>query len=314
MQAFLFLSQGGVAQGLEQAAHNRLVVGSSPTAPTKLVRWPFDCLRNIRYYLAMDKLVLIGAADSIGVPYSRDNKKNEGFFELIAKDLSKEYEVAPLNCFHMAVNNDNDYIAKLINGSYSLADIRKSQTTMLRKCKYSGIYPFIEIPKKFLSHYESGEKAENILVRDAIKSDHVIFVYSSLVNDILKSKKLSLFKLLFPGRIKEELKNLDLGFVFEKIEANIHDLVTLNQNMKIYIVGLFVPTRILYVRKTLTDLISEINSRLDKFSEKYDNVFIIHNENLTHEDFNNIDFHPNQKGHLKIYHNFCKAYRCDRIL
>ena len=26
---------GGVAQGLEQAAHNRLVVGSNPTAPTK---------------------------------------------------------------------------------------------------------------------------------------------------------------------------------------------------------------------------------------------------------------------------------------
>ena len=25
---------GGVAQGLEQAAHNRLVVGSNPTAPT----------------------------------------------------------------------------------------------------------------------------------------------------------------------------------------------------------------------------------------------------------------------------------------
>ncbi len=25
---------GGVAQGLEQAAHNRLVVGSIPTAPT----------------------------------------------------------------------------------------------------------------------------------------------------------------------------------------------------------------------------------------------------------------------------------------
>ena len=27
---------GGVAQGLEQSAHNRLVVGSNPTAPTRL--------------------------------------------------------------------------------------------------------------------------------------------------------------------------------------------------------------------------------------------------------------------------------------
>ena len=29
------LVPGGVAQGLEQAAHNRLVVGSNPTAPTR---------------------------------------------------------------------------------------------------------------------------------------------------------------------------------------------------------------------------------------------------------------------------------------
>lgn len=35
MQAFPFRSNAGVAQGLEQAAHNRLVVGSNPTARTR---------------------------------------------------------------------------------------------------------------------------------------------------------------------------------------------------------------------------------------------------------------------------------------
>ena len=31
---------GGVAQGLEQAAHNRLVAGSNPAAPTTKREWP----------------------------------------------------------------------------------------------------------------------------------------------------------------------------------------------------------------------------------------------------------------------------------
>ena len=37
----------------------------------------------------MKRLVLIGATDSIGVPYSRDNKNKEGFFELIEKNCLK---------------------------------------------------------------------------------------------------------------------------------------------------------------------------------------------------------------------------------
>lgn len=254
----------------------------------------------------MNKLILIGAADSIGVPYSKDNKNNEGFFELIEKDLSKKYELISVNCFHMAINNDNDYISKLINNNYSIADIKKSQNAMLNKCKYSGIYPYIEMPKKFLNHYKVKENDKKIFIRDIIKNNDVIFIYSALINDLLKYKKLSLFKLLLPGKLKKELKKLDLSFVFEKIERNIYDLINLNKNIKIYIVGLFVPTKIPYIRKIVANLISEINTKLNELSNKYDNVFVINNENLTNEDFNNIDFHPNRKGHLKIYNNFCK--------
>lgn len=35
--------QGGVAHRLEQAAHNRLVVGSIPTAPTNVIPDTIDC-------------------------------------------------------------------------------------------------------------------------------------------------------------------------------------------------------------------------------------------------------------------------------
>lgn len=40
---YYIYTSGGVAQGLEQAAHNRLVVGSNPTAPTKpIAKHPQD--------------------------------------------------------------------------------------------------------------------------------------------------------------------------------------------------------------------------------------------------------------------------------
>lgn len=38
------------------------------------------------------------------------------------------------------------------------------------------------------------------------------------------------------------------------------------------------------------------------------NVTFVNNDNLSSEDFNNIDFHPNKKGHEKIYRNFIKEY------
>lgn len=79
--------------------------------------------------------------------------------------------------------------------------------------------------------------------------------------------------------------------------------------MKIYIVGLFIPTRVSYIRKNLKSLILEINNSLAKLSEKYDNVIFINNENLCKDDFNNIDFHPNKKGHEKIFANFINVYK-----
>ena len=78
----------------------------------------------------MKKIFLIGAADSIGVPYSRDNKSHQGFFEMIEEELSKKYNVTTINCFHMSTNNDNQYINKIINSNISLSDIKNSQNQM----------------------------------------------------------------------------------------------------------------------------------------------------------------------------------------
>ena len=77
------------------------------------------------------RIVLIGAADSIGVPYSKDNYDNKGFFEMIEQYLSSNYEVVTINCFHMSTNNDNKYIIKIINNNILTAAANCSTVLLL---------------------------------------------------------------------------------------------------------------------------------------------------------------------------------------
>ena len=259
-----------------------------------------------------ENLVFIGAADSIGVPYTKDNSDHKGFFEMIEQELFKEYNVISINCFHMSTNNDNRYIDCLISNDISLLDIKNTQNQMLKKCKYSGIYPYLELPKNFLNHYQTTEEDEKIMVKDYIKNNNTIFIYSAFVNDLLKSKNLSLFKLLRPGKIKKELRKINIDKILYDLEKNIEKLININPSIKIYVIGLFVPTKIPYIRKSLREFISNINGNFYKISKKYDNVILVNNDNLSIEDFNNIDFHPNRKGHEKIYHNFIKQYKSNK--
>ena len=60
-------------------------------------------------------LFLVGASDSIGVSYTRDNVEHRGFFEMIADYLEFNYNVVAANCFHMSTYNDNKYISQLIH-------------------------------------------------------------------------------------------------------------------------------------------------------------------------------------------------------
>ena len=253
-------------------------------------------------------LLLIGAADSIGVPYTKDNHNHVGFFEMIEEKLSKKYNIITINCFHMSTNNDNQYIKSLISNDISLFDIKNTQNKMLEKCKYSGVYPFFELPKNFLSYYKPKENDKQIIVKEYIKNNDTIFIYSAFVNDLLKSQKLSLFKLLRPGKIKKELKKIKIDNTLNNLEKNINNLITINPNIKIFIIGLFVPTKISYIRKNLKNFISVVNESIYKITKKYNNVIFVNNDNLSKRDFNNIDFHPNQKGHEKIYYNFINKY------
>lgn len=258
-----------------------------------------------------NKICLVGGVDSIGVPYTRDNKGHIGFYELIEEKLLKDNEVISLNCFHMSTNNDNEYVRTLLTHDITLGEVRKSQNEMLKKCKYSGLYPYLELPKHFLGFYKNDGNDE-LIVRDCIKKHDTVFIYSAFVNDLLKKYELSLFKLLRPGKIQQELKDVDLSEVLMDIRENLELIHALNPGTQVYIIGLFVPTKVPYVRRSLYNFILHVDQELKYIARQHENVHFVDNSNLEPWDFNDIDFHPNRCGHEKIYENFMKVYRDEK--
>lgn len=257
----------------------------------------------------MQQLLLIGAADSIGVPYTRDNSEHYGFFEMFENYLQHHYSVITANCFHMSTYNDNKYIQQLLTQNITLYEVKISQNQMLKKCKYSGIYPYLELPKSFLNHYQPNPSDKDIIIKNYIRDNKTIFIYSAFTNDLLKSHSLSLFKLLRPGKIQSSLKVTNTDIVFQELCKNISNLIQLNPNIEIYLIGLFIPTKIPYIRKNLSNFIAKANLLFCKIANNNPNVHFVDNSNLDKNDFNNIDFHPNKKGHTKIYQNLIKTYQ-----
>lgn len=262
------------------------------------------------------KLFLLGGTDSIGVPYSRDNKNHIGFFELFMEELSKKYEVVPFSFFHMSTYNTNSYIHTCLHENYSLKEIKESKNRMLKRCKYSGIYPYIELPSNFLNFYKVNDEDENIRIKDFLVQNKAIFIYSAGANDFLKHNKSSLFQMLFPNNIKNNLKEAET--VIEKCYLdmckNIAYILNLNSSCEIYLIGLFYPTNFSYIRDRLKDSIDLFNRMMESVCLEFENVYYVDNRNLVKGDFCNIDFHPNQRGHQKIYNNLLKAYYRNKSL
>lgn len=265
---------------------------------------------KLKVWVRIMKLFLVGGNDSIGVPYSRDNKNHIGFFELIYEEFSKKYEVIPFSFFHMSTYNTNSFIYEYLNQNYSLKEVKERQSRMLKKCKYSGLYPFIELPKKFLGFYEINEIDETIRIQDYLIRNKSIFIYSAGANDFLKHNQSSLFQMLFPNNIKNNLKSMEK--VIEQclldMRRNITYILSLNNTCEVYVIGLFYPTNLSYIRKRLKDSIDLFNKMVESLCSEFENVYFVDNSNLVKGDFNNIDFHPNKRGHQKIYQNFMKTY------
>lgn len=254
----------------------------------------------------MNKIVLVGGTDSLGVPYKRENKNNIGFYELTKHSLEKKgYQVVDINFFSIGVYNTTDYIDRCIRDNYSLKQIKENQIDGVIQCRKHGIFEYTLLPKKFVKYYKINDNDKNIYIQDSIRNNKCIFLYSAGANDFFAKQKTNLAQMLNPNNLKKVL--LESNDVFNEcinnIKNNIEYLISLNKDIEIYIISIYIPTKFRYIRKISKEPIEKFNKLLKELSKEYSNVFFVDNSNLTSKEMPLNDWHVNVRGHELMFEN-----------
>lgn len=265
-----------------------------------------------------NNIYLIGGVDSFGVPYTRDNKNNINHLSEVFKFLVEQgIEPIMIDMYSMHKYNDTDYINYLLDKDINLYQIKENQIESIDLCRNSGIFQFIQLPKKAKQLYKLNSEDKKQVLIDIIKDNEIIFIYSCGINDFLKNMDTDLAKLLNPKNMEEAFKDLEktILLIINKIEKNIKKLIEINKGIEIYVMGIYIPTRVKYIRNSVRQPINLYNIALQALCEKYENVHFIDNSNLDKINMAHIDWHPNYTGQKLMGENIIsKIKQKSRIL
>lgn len=258
----------------------------------------------------MHTIYLIGGVDSFGVPYTRDNKNHKNHLRVVYEYLEQQgFLISLLDMYSMHTYNDTDYINSLLVENTNLYNIKENQQKSIDLCRRSGFFPFIKLPKKTKEFYllHESDKEKNIL--SFLKQNQVLFIYSCGINDFLKHMHTDLSKLLIPSQMKVAFQELEkmILLVLSKIEANFKLMLEINPMMEIYVLGIYLPTRVSYIRKMVKGPIAYYNQALQNLCKNYKNVHYINNDNLTRKNMASVDWHPNYSGQVIMGENIIQA-------
>lgn len=171
---------------------------------------------------------------------TRDNKNNMNHLKEVYEFLTKlGLEVTMIDMYSMYKYNDTDYVNDLLEQKIDLYKIKENQIESIDLCRKSGIFQFVQLPKKTKQLYQLNEADKNQILSDIIRDNEIVFIYSCGVNDFLKNMNTNLAKLLNPKNMKEAFKNLEetIALVINKVDKNIQKLMELNKNDTINTIG-----------------------------------------------------------------------------
>jgi len=249
--------------------------------------------------MELNKIYLMGGVDSFGVPYTRDNKLNLNHLNIVEEYLKQYYEdVILIDMYSMHKYNTTSYIDEMLENNLDLYQIVQNQKESISLCRKSGIFQFFKLPQKTENLYIPLEKNKSIGIRDIIINNNTLFVYSCGINDFLQMMDTNLQKLLSPKNMEESLKDLEdtISKIMLKMKKNFELLIDLNPQIEIYVLGVYIPTRVRYIRSMVKDAITLFNSCTKELCDNFSNVHFIDNSNLTIHEMAHVDWHPNYYG------------------
>lgn len=247
----------------------------------------------------MKRLYIIGGMDSLGVPYTKDNVNFSNHLTFTKLFLNKlGYLTYSIDMYSMARYNTPAILDNYIKTNITYSEIKENQKEGIFLCRMQGIFQYIKLSKRTGNKYESSDEDSKIRLTETIRDNDCIFIYSNCINDFFEKLNITLDKLITKRGIKETLaKFKELAPVVSlDIMNNIELLKSVNPNIEIYILGLYIPSRVNFIRDLLTASIIEVNSMLESICNKYDNVHFVDNMNIEKKNIDRVDFHFNLSG------------------
>lgn len=260
----------------------------------------------------MKDLYIIGGMDSLGVPYTKDNtefKNHLIFVKNFIESLGNKPHI--IDMYSMAKYNTPSILENYIAQNIRYSEIKDNQQEGIFLCRMQGIFQHIKLSKKVIEKYKKNDKDYDIRFTDTIRTNDCIFIYSNCINDFFERLNITLDKLITKKGIVETIGKLKelAPIVSLDIKDNIELLKSVNPNIEIYILGLYIPSRVNFIRKLLSSSVIEINLMLESICNNYDNVHFIDNMNIEKKDIDRIDFHFNLSGQKLVGNNIINCLK-----
>jgi hypothetical protein len=259
-------------------------------------------------------ILLIGGVDSIGVPYTRDNKLNLSFFDIVRAYFESHTNIRTIEMYSMSTYNTTDYINWCIKNNPTLERLKINLREGIDCCRKANGIQYIKLPKKTKKLYRIDDYDGNTNFTDELIKGTPVFIYSCGLNDLLKDIGTNLrnrkeIKRLLSKDIKGPIYN-----TMEKIDENITELTKVNPQIEIYVIGLYIPTRYSYIRNRLAPFIEDYNKALEELCSNHDNVHYVDNSNINKQEIAPFDWHLNSRGQKHVGKNIINQMEKNKVL
>lgn len=273
----------------------------------------------IRKEIVLKELQIFCGVNSLGMPYTRDNKNHIGFYDVVIKELiRKGYGVSGLNFSRLDNNHTWDFEDNLTKDR-SIAYLKKLQIQSIDDLRNTNALFKLVVPDSFKHTINIMPSDHDISLRSLyLMAENPIFIYSAGPNDLFSYIRSGPFELI-EKKVRDQLPK-DIIPVLKQCIGNVKNnwelLSQLNPNVRIVALGHFYSPlydklqKIIYFQELLEnrhtkyeDVYMKVtglyNDMLSEASEKYD--FVDYCDITFLKNYcAPMDFHPNTKGNELI--------------
>lgn len=264
-------------------------------------------MENIKNYFNDKEIFMVGALDSLGVPYTIDNKELKSFVELVAESLQKQgINLTYVNICSLGRNKTWE-LENIIKKDYTVeAYIKQNKLAsefVINRRRKDEDWKFPTNPE-FLNKYYQIPEYSALNITSALKeTNNPIFLYSCggmNIRSYLKIKTEMTPKVAL-DIAKEVLLHAKKHIIQTKkdIDDSLSLISSLNPNMEIYVLGVYAMLDNQKLRDLVTPFVIWYNTELKKVLKNHPNAHYVDIRNV--KDLVAVkDMHPTLEGQKYI--------------